>query len=331
MEFKKGQCILIKRLDNRSNNKMRWSQTIFGVLLALSLVSFNGGSAWASSTEQLNWIEGGKKVDLGNVAEVDLDRSLLFLDAANTEKVKKMNHDVPSGNEIGSIFPKDENQSWDVVFEYHEVGHIKDDEKEDIDADAILDSYKKGTEERNKERAESDRLYVTGWDVAPFYNEATHNLTWSMLAEDGNKRKLINYNVRLLTRKGYISAILVSDPAHLDADKKFLNEKILPKLTVKSGERYEEFNASTDKTSEYGLTELILGGVGLAVAKKAGLLALLIAFFKGAGIKVIALIGAACAGVLGAIGKFFAKLFRRKKSKAVQDEANASEHSEASQ
>lgn len=75
-------------------------------------------------------------------------------------------------------------------------------------------------------------MYVTGWDVEPFYNEATHNLTWSMLAEDGNKEKLINYNVRLLTRQGYISAILVSDPAHLDVDKKFLNENILPKLTV---------------------------------------------------------------------------------------------------
>ncbi|EHS56353.1 hypothetical protein WG8_3566 [Paenibacillus sp. Aloe-11] len=321
-----------KRLDNRDNDKgndkMKWSQTIFGVLLALSLVLFSGGSAWASSNEQLTWIEGGKKVDLGNVAEVDLAPSLLFLDAANTAKASRMNHDKPSGNEIGSIFPKDENQNWEVVFEYYELGHIKDDEKEDIDADAILESYKEGTEESNKEKAESDRLYVTGWDVEPFYNEGTHNLTWSMLAEDGNKEKLINYNVRLLTRQGYISAILVSDPAHLDADKKFLSEKILPKLTVKSGERYEDFNASTDKISEYGLTGLILGGAGLAVAKKAGLLALLFAFFKGAGVKVIVLIGAACAGVFGVIGKFFAKLFRRKKSEAVQDETNDREHSE---
>lgn len=55
---------------------------------------------------------------------------------------------------------------------------------------------------------------------------------------------------------------------------------ILPKLTVKSGERYEDFNASTDKISEYGLTGLILGGAGLAVAKKVGLLALLIAFLR---------------------------------------------------
>ncbi|WP_025718098.1 DUF2167 domain-containing protein [Paenibacillus sp. 1-18] len=303
---------------------MRWSQTIFAVLVAFSLVLCSGGNAWASSYEQLKWIEGGRKVDLGNVAEVDLDPSLLFLDAANTAKVSEMNHDKPSGNEIGSIFPKDENQSWEVIFEYDEVGHIKDDEKEDIDADAILDNYKKGTEESNKEKAESDRLYVTGWDVEPFYNEATHNLTWSMLGEDGNKKKLINYNVRLLTRQGFISAILVSDPAHLDADKKFLNEEILPKLTVKSGERYEEFNASTDKISEYGLTGLILGGAGLAVAKKAGLLLLLGGLLKKFGI----LIFAAGAGVLGVVGKFFAKLFRRKKTKAVQDETNDREHTE---
>ncbi len=320
-----------KRLDNRCNHKMRWGQTILGALLALSLVLLSGGNAWASSSEQLKWIEGGRKVDLGNVAAVDLDSSLLFLDAANTAKVSKMNHEKPSGKEIGSIFPKDENQNWEVVFEYYELGHIKDDEKEDIDADAILDSYKEGTEESNKEKAESDRLYVTGWDVEPFYNETTHNLTWSMLAEDGNKEKLINYNVRVLTRQGYISAILVSDPAHLDADKKFLNEKILPKLTVKSGERYEDFNASTDKISEYGLTGLILGGAGLAVAKKVGLLALIIAFVKGAGVKVLVLIGAACVGVFGVIGKFFAKLFRKKKSESMHNETNAQDQSETLQ
>lgn len=292
--------------------------------MALSLVLSGAGNAWASSNEQLKWIEGGRKVDLGSVAEVELDPSLLFLDAANTAKVSEMNHEKPSGKEIGSIFPKDENQNWEVVFEYDELGHIKDDEKEDIDAGAILDSYKEGTEESNKEKAESDRLYVTGWDVEPFYSEATHNLTWSMLAEDGNKEKLINYNVRLLTRQGYISAILVSDPSHLDADKKFLNEKILPKLTVKSGERYEDFDASTDKISEYGLTGLILGGAGLAVAKKAGLWLLLAGVFKKFGILVFA----AGTGILGIVGKFFAKIFRRKKSDSIQDDATIQDNPE---
>jgi uncharacterized membrane-anchored protein len=145
-----------------------------------------------------------------------------------------------------------------------------------------------------------------------------------MLAEDANKEKLINYNVRLLTRQGYISVILVSDPAHLDADKKTLNEKILPKLTVKSGQRYEDFNESTDKISEYGLTGLILGGAGLAVAKKAGLWLLLAGLFKKFGVLVLA----AGAGVSALIGKFFMKIFRRNKTEPTPYEENSQDNSE---
>ncbi|APQ60691.1 hypothetical protein PPOLYM_01947 [Paenibacillus polymyxa] len=56
-----------------------------------------------------------------------------------------------------------------------------------------------------------------------------------------------------------------------------------------------------------------------------------IAFFKGAGIKVIILIGAACAGMFGVIGKFFAKLFRKKKSESVHNETNVQDQSETLQ
>jgi intein-encoded DNA endonuclease-like protein len=85
---------------------MKWGQTIFGALLALSLVLLSGGNAWASSNEQLKWIEGGRKIDLGKMATVELESSLLFLDAANTAKVSEMNHEKPSGKEIGVYFRK---------------------------------------------------------------------------------------------------------------------------------------------------------------------------------------------------------------------------------
>ena len=73
--------------------------------MALSLVLLSGGNAWASSNEQqLKWIEGGQKVDLGKMATVELDSSLLFLDAANNAKVSEMNHEKPTGKEIGKLF-----------------------------------------------------------------------------------------------------------------------------------------------------------------------------------------------------------------------------------
>jgi uncharacterized membrane-anchored protein len=51
-------------------------------------------------------------------------------------------------------------------------------------------------------------------------------------------------------------------------------------LTLSQGQTYDDYDASTDKKANYGLTGLILGGVGLAVAKKVGLLATTLIFFK---------------------------------------------------
>ncbi|UUZ82486.1 DUF2167 domain-containing protein [Paenibacillus sp. P26] len=70
------------------------------------------------------------------------------------------------------------------------------------------------------------------------------------------------------------------DPQHREADKKVMAEQILPKITPKTGQRYEDFDSTKDKVSEYGLTALILGGAGLAVAKKVGLLATILILVK---------------------------------------------------
>ncbi|MGE7945473.1 DUF2167 domain-containing protein [Lysinibacillus sp. NPDC093688] len=248
----------------------------------------------AFAEEELNWVEGsGQKVDVGtNLAELELGSDFIFLNAEDTKKYLTQGGMEPSGSEIGVVFPKDEKQTWAVYFEYEESGHIKDDEKTDIDADALLDSYKEGTEEMNKELSPENQLFVDKWDVAPFYDNQLHSLSWSLLAHDNQNNGVINYNVRILSRQGYISAILVSDPANLQADRIVFNNKILKQFNLKQGQRYEDFDKKTDKVAEYGLTGLILGGAGLAVAKKAGLLAILIPLLKKFGIIIVVAVGA---------------------------------------
>jgi len=245
-------------------------------------------AAPAFAEETLNWVEGGQKVDVGtNLAELQLGNEFIFLDEENTKKYLMQNGMEANGSEIGVVFPKDEKQTWAVYFEYSESGHIKDDEKTEIDADALLESYKKGTEEMNKDLSPENQLFVDEWDVAPFYDNDLHSLSWSLLAHDYQDNGVINYNVRLLTREGYISAILVSDPANLQADRIVFNNKILSQFNLKQGQRYEDFDSKTDKEAEFGLTGLILGGAGLAVAKKAGLFAVLIPLLKKFGIVIV--------------------------------------------
>ncbi len=276
---------------------------ILQVVLACAIAVTGATSAFAE--EEYNWIEGGKSVDVGNnFATLQLDSKFVYLNKEDTIKFQEKSlGNFPTSKEIGSIYPLDENQSWYVVMEYDEVGHIKDDDKNNIDADAILKSYREGTEEQNKKKNPEDQLHVVGWDVKPFYDQATNTLQWSMLAEDNQKQQMINYNVERLTRKGYVSFLLVTDPASLQQDKKVLNELIMPKFTLKQGNRYEDFDASTDQMAEYGLTGLVLGGLGLAVAKKAGLLALILVFLKKGWIIIVAVLG----GLVGLIKRMFGK------------------------
>lgn len=259
--------------------------TIFFLLAAAVTPAF--------AEEEYNWVKGGKTIDVGsNFASLDLPANLMYLNKEDTVKLQQKIGNAPSSKEIGSIYPEDLNESWFIVVEYDEVGYIKDDDKNNIDADAILTSYKEGTEEQNKDKAPDDQIHVVGWDVKPFYDDATKTLQWSMLAEDAQKNPLINYNMQKLTRKGYVSLLLVSDPARLATDKKTLNE-LLPKFQLKSGNRYEDFQEGSDKVADYGLTGLVLGGLGLAVAKKVGLLALLLVFLKKAWVLVLIVLGVA--------------------------------------
>ena len=244
----------------------------------------------ADAEYEYNWIEGGVTVDLGEIATVDLDPDFLFLDGEDTRQLALEYGDPVSGDEVGSIYSMDEEQTWAVYFDYEETGHIKDDEK--IDAKALLKSYQAGAEEANKDREPGERYYVTGWDIEPFYDEDTHNLTWSLLLEDDNKETFLNYNTRILTREGNISVILVTDPENREADKQILQNQILSQLNITDGNKYTDFDKSTDKVANYGLSALILGGTGLAVAKKAGLLAVILAFAKKFGVLIIAGIAA---------------------------------------
>jgi uncharacterized membrane-anchored protein len=78
----------------------------------------------------------------------------------------------------------------------------------------------------------------------------------------------------VLGRKGFVSINLITDARMLDKHRSAARA-ILSATSFASGMRYEDFQSATDTVADYGLTGLVLGGVGLGVAKlaKVGLLA----------------------------------------------------------
>jgi len=204
--------------------------------------------------------------ELGTTAKVKVPDGFVFAGGNDTRLIMETMRNPTSGRELGFLAPAGED--WFAVFEFDEVGYVKDDEKGSLDAEALLNSIKEGTEESNKERVRRgwSTLHVVGWETPPRYDEGTHNLEWAVRAESEGK-PIVNYNTRLLGRGGVMEVTLVTDPSTLaETLPKF--KTMLAGFDFSTGQRYSEFRPG-DKMAAYGLTGLIVGG-GAAVLAKSG-------------------------------------------------------------
>jgi uncharacterized membrane-anchored protein len=161
-----------------------------------------------------------------------------------------------------------------VIFEFHEIGYVKDDDRDKLDADALLKELQTNTEEGNKERAKHGwpAYNVDGWYKPPYYDVSTKNLTWATRGhsrENAKDEKSVNYSVRILGRHGTMDVDLVLGPEVVSTVLPRFAD-VLGGFSFKSGHSYAEFRPG-DKVAEYGLAALVAGGA-TAIAFKTGLL-----------------------------------------------------------
>jgi uncharacterized membrane-anchored protein len=255
------------------------------------------------------WQAGPKLVDLGHDLTVDLSERYAYLDREHASKLLEKSGSFYNDNLLGVVVGTQKEDDWFVVIRFEAEGYVKDDEE--IDAKELLDTIREGQAEANKERSAKGfpPLTIEGWQEPPHYAKAEHRLIWGLnVGEQAKSDVSVNYNTRILGRKGYVSLNLVTDPTKLVSHKP-LAEQLLAKTTFKSGARYEDFDKSTDKVAEYGLGGLVLAGAGLGAAKlvKIGLLAkfskvIIALLLAGKKFVILALIG-----LIAAVKAFFGK------------------------
>ena len=291
--------------------KRNWKKNyvrIFSILVMS--ISFSPGTAISEAPEppKAEWIVGPTVVDLGkNLAQLSINEKYIFANSEDTKKLMEYMGNPLTNNEIGFLAPNDETSNWFIVFEYLPIGYVRDDEKDSIDSDAILKSIRNGTEKANqiREKKGFSPLIIKGWHKKPYYDASTHNLTWTLLAEQEGA-ELVNHNVRVLGRHGYISVVLVTDVPTLSSCSAQLNE-VVSNINYKKGKSYAEY-VQGDKVAKYGLTALIAGGAA-ATAAKFGLFKFLAKAWK---VILIAVVG-----FFAAVGKWIKSIFSRKESVGV--------------
>lgn len=253
----------------------------------------DGEDARSAFLAQFEWVKGPGKAKVGTVAEVQVPAGHMYTGAKGAQALLQAMGNPTDGSEMGFFAPT--SMVWFVVFEWSDVGYVKDDDKDKLDGDKMLASIREGNESANEWRRENGQaeLRVTGWSVPPRYNEETHNLEWAIKGESEGE-PVVNYNVRMLGRKGVMSAVLLVDPAKMEA---VLPEyrAMLADYRFVQGQAYAEYRQG-DKLAKYGLAALVVGGAA-AGAAKLGLFAWLAVFLKKGWKLLVVVVAAVAAGV----------------------------------
>jgi uncharacterized membrane-anchored protein len=219
--------------------------------------------------DSIRWQTGPCIAKVGSNAQISVPDGYQFTGPAGARAWAELTQNPPDDRTLGVLMPV-EGRDWFMIFEFDESGYVKDDDKDKLDADAILASIQEGTKESNEDRVRNGwgTLTITGWEQAPHYNPQTHNLEWAIKGH-AEGEPLLNYNTRILGRRGVMSVALVVNPAEI-ATILPESKKVLGGFEYVSGERYAEWQAG-DKIAEYGLAGLVAGGAA-AVLIKSGFL-----------------------------------------------------------
>jgi uncharacterized membrane-anchored protein len=198
--------------------------------------------------------------------------------------------------------------SYAFVITYDGMGYVKDDDADKINYDDMLKEMQEGEKAENEERAKQgyEPIHFAGWAQKPFYDKTNKVLHWAKElkfgeATDGNT---LNYEVRILGRKGVLSLNAVASMSELTLVKNDI-DKVLTIASFTKGNTYGEFDSKVDDVAAWTVGGLVAG----KVLAKVGFFALIL--------KNIKLVIIALAAVGGGIWRFITG--RKKKEEDTQE------------
>ncbi len=249
----------------------------------------------------------GKVAVSGAHATLNLSPDFRFLDAHDAQRVlEQLWGNPPDSDVLGMLVPTSKSladkESWAVVITYVADGYVSDADAAKADYAKILKDMQEASHDENAERTKRGypAVEIVGWATPPHYDSATNKIYWAKeLDFTGSHGHTLNYDIRVLGRSGYLSLNAVAGMNQLETVQAQM-PNVLAMTEFDQGQRYTDFNASTDKVAAYGIGALVAG----AIAAKAGLFAKLLALLIAA--KKLVFVG------IAAIGAGIAKFFKRK-------------------
>lgn len=183
---------------------------------------------------------------------------------------------------LGMLVPENvgilDSNAWIFTVSYDEMGYVKDEDANDINYDDLLKEQQDATIEGNAERIKNnyDPITLVGWASPPYYDSNKKVLHWAKELKFGDlTTHTLNYNMRILGRKGIFLINAVADMRELPLIKRNVNA-ILSSVTFDEGSKYSDFNPELDEVAAYTVGGLVAG----KVLAKAGFFVVLAKFWK---------------------------------------------------
>jgi uncharacterized membrane-anchored protein len=275
--------------NTQHNSNRRPFSKILALTIALGIVSLAGQSLaqdeYAAIEKKLQYQTGHIELTEGDVA-LEVPKGYRFLNATDARKVLEDAWGNPEDSStLGMIVPAGEqatSSAYAVELSYDADGYISDKDAASTNYSEMLKTMQQDARDSNDERVKSgyEKIELIGWADAPRYDPSTHKMYWAKELKFGEAQEnTLNYNVRVLGRRGVLNMNAIGDMSDLETIKTDM-QNVLTIANFKPGARYEEYNPATDKLAEYGLAALVAGGVAVKTGLFAKLIAGLLAFKK---------------------------------------------------
>ncbi len=239
------------------------------------------------------------KLEAGN-ASLNVPKGFKFIDAKQAQYVL---HDLwgnPEDASIqGAIVPENTgitySDCWLFTISFDPMGFVKDDDAKDVNYEELLTEMKTDISAQSVEREKAGygTMQLVGWASKPFYDEKLKVLHWAKeLKFNKDSINTLNYDLRVLGRKGVYVLSAVGSIKQLPEIKKSISN-VLTSIQYNEGEKYANFDSSTDSVAAWTIGGLVAG----KVLAKVGFFAIIAKFGKFIVIGIIA--------AFAAVKKFF--------------------------
>ncbi|RYY64545.1 MAG: DUF2167 domain-containing protein [Chitinophagaceae bacterium] len=294
-------------ITKTSYNQLLMKSLLLPVLLFFGLCAAAGEPGDTSQTNKLaeelvklQKIEQGLRYQTGKislpngVATVNVPKGFRFLGPEDSKKVlEDAWGNLPGDAPLGMIVPGDEgsaiNADYAFIVQYEGMGYVKDNDADKINYDDLLKQMKEDGVAANAERRKQglQTLDLLGWASKPHYDKANKILYWAKeIRAEGSEEHTLNYDIRVLGRKGVLVLQAVAGMSQLDSVNVHIKD-VLGMVAFNEGHRYADFDSNTDEIAAWTIGGLVAG----KVLAKVGFFAIILKYIKLIVLGLVAIVG----------------------------------------